>query len=343
MVDKPQRPSRRPRPGDRPTQTRVVRDRGPRANAGTPTPSEKAPSREREIRRDKERSTGKPPRRLGKPGTVDRGDVAAARPQNVWTMTRESPRREIKYYGVNACLALWQQRPQDVIRIYIEDALLTRFGPMLRWAAQAKKAYHIVPREDLEKITESTHHQGVCVLALERPRANFQWLLSRLESNHEAQMLLYLDGVENPHNFGAILRACAHFGVPYVLGDGASMPGLSPSACRVAEGAAEHVSVIALDRALPQLQRLKGLGFELAAATVGRGRDLFRHHFRPRTILILGAEETGVSKAVARQADVALTIPGMPVVESLNVSAACAVFTAEYFRQSAGFRESKQR
>jgi len=250
-----------------------------------------------------------------------------------------TPRREIKYYGVNACMALWQQRPHDVIRIYIEEALLSRFGPMLRWAAQAKKAYHIVPREDLEKITESTHHQGVCVLALERPCANFQWLLSRLEASDEPHMLIYLDGVENPHNFGAILRACAHFGVSYVLGDGTSMPSLSPSACRVAEGGAEHVSVIALDRPLPQLQKLKGLGFELSAATVGRGRDLFRHRFRPRTVLILGAEETGVSKAIARLADVALTIPGMPVVESLNVSAACAVFAAEYFRQSATFRD----
>lgn len=302
MVDKPQRPPhRRGRSTAPKSESSAARDRGPRA---------------------------------AKRITPQRLEV----PQRSPSLPREAERREIKYYGVNACLALWRQRPHDVIRIYIEEALVPRFAPMLRWAAQAKKAYHIVPREDLERITESTHHQGVCVLAVERPRSTFRDMLRSVESNDEPMLLVYLDGVENPHNLGAITRGCAHFGVPYVLGDATCLPNLSPSACRVAEGGAEHVTMVALDKPLQQLQTLKTLGFELAAATVGRGRDLFRHRYRPRTVLVLGAEDTGVSKSIVRVTDATLTIPGMPVVESLNVSAACAVFTAEYFRQSAGFK-----
>lgn len=303
MVDKPQRP-----------QPRRARSTGSTAKANV--------TRVRNNPRVTERAA--PPHRES---------AQRSRP-----LARQPERREIKYYGVNACLALWQQRPHDVIRIYLEEALLSRFGTMLRWAAQAKKAYHIVPREDLERITESTHHQGVCVLAVERPRSTFRDLLRILEASDEPMLLMYLDGVENPHNLGAIMRGCAHFGVPYVLGDATCLPNLSPSACRVAEGGAEHITIVALDRPLQELQTLKTLGFELVAATVGRGRDLFRHHYRPRTVLILGAEDTGVSKPIVRVTDTTLTIPGMPVVESLNVSAACAVFAAEYFRQSAGFR-----
>lgn len=338
MADKPLRPPRRgTRPTDDGTKSNPTRGRNRRASEHPPHQRDENPWRERTRGRS---SVNKDiPRPATSRSEKPRGaTMRATPPRAIWPTPREAERREIKYYGVNACLALWQQRPQDVIRIYIEEALLPRFGPMLRWAAKAKKAYHIVPREDLERITESTHHQGVCVLAVERPCAHFQGLRTLLETNPDPQMLMYLDGVENPHNFGAILRACAHFGVSYVLGDGTSMPNLSPSACRVAEGGAEHVSIVRLDKPLQQLQSLKSLGFELTAGSVGRGRDLFRHHYRPRTVLILGAEETGVSKPIARLADSILTIPGMPVVESLNVSAACAVFAAEYFRQSAEFR-----
>ena len=56
----------------------------------------------------------------------------------------ESERRELKYYGAAACRALWQRRPQDVIRIYLEEALIPEFGPLLKWAAAHKKAYQIV-------------------------------------------------------------------------------------------------------------------------------------------------------------------------------------------------------
>lgn len=337
MADKPSRPSQR---STRATEGRrksdPARRRGSRASE--PARQQRDESPWREQTKVHSGAAAESPRPVSKSQRPKSAGQRATPSRSIWPAPQKAERREIKYYGVNACLALWQQRPQDVIRIYIEEALVSRFGPMLRWAAQAKKAYHIVPREDLERVTESTHHQGVCILAVERPRANFQWLRSLLETNSDPRMLIYLDGVENPHNFGAILRACAHFGVLYVLGDSTSMPNLSPSACRVAEGGAEHVAVVGLDRPSQQLQTLKSLGFELAAGSVGRGRDLFRHHYRPRTVLILGAEETGVSKTIARLADTTLTIPGTPVVDSLNVSAACAVFAAEYFRQSAAFR-----
>jgi TrmH RNA methyltransferase len=213
--------------------------------------------------------------------------------------------------------------------------LIPRFSDALRWAANQRKAYHVVQREDLERLTESTHHQGICILALEHAPIPFRAVDSRLCQLKGPQLLVYLDGVENPHNFGAILRSCAHFGARYVLGDASRLPTLSPSACRVAEGGAEHVSVIQLDRPTEQLQMLKDAGYQLCSTAVHRGRNLFRHHFAPRSILALGAEETGVTATVARLADARLTIPGAATVESLNVGVAFAVFAAEFYRQSA--------
>lgn len=248
---------------------------------------------------------------------------------------RKPAARELKYYGTAACRALWQQRPDDVIRIYIEQSLIKHFGDLLKWAAQHRKAYHIVTADELEKITESVHHQGICLLARDKPQAHFPALLKTLKAEQQPQLLVYLDGVENPHNLGAIVRSCAHFGLRHILGEAGKLPRLSPSACRVAEGGAEFVELVALDKPLDQLKQLQQLGFTLLATAMQRGHDLYQYEFPERTVLIFGAEEHGVSQAMFKAADATLHIPGSGHVESLNVSVAFALIAGENYRQRA--------
>jgi len=246
--------------------------------------------------------------------------------------TAVADRRELKFYGTAACLALWQQRPGDIIRIYIRQDLVNAFAPLLKWAAEQRKAYHIVKDDDLERLAESIHHQGICVLAKEHERYSFVWLKSQLRDTHQGVLMIYLDGVENPHNLGAIIRSSAHFGVLYVLGAVGQLPRISPSACRVAEGGAEHVKLIFLNHPLEQLSELKTAGFQLVSSNAN-GADLYAHEFNSRTVLIMGAELTGVSRSIQSAADKTLAIPGSGAVESVNVAAAFAVFAGEYYRQ----------
>lgn len=246
---------------------------------------------------------------------------------------KESPRKEIKYYGFAACMAIWQTRPQDVIRIYLLDARTRECGAMLKWAAAQRLAYHVVGEEDLEKLTESIHHQGMCLLA--REPAPFTWfhLLEELDDERRPVLLVYLDGVENPHNLGAILRTCAHFGVGYVLGEAGKLPAASPSACRVAEGGAEYVKLIAVKDKLKALRDLKALGFELLT-TAARGQSLYQHQFNKRSLIVMGAEGTGVTRALQTLAGKTLMIPGSGAVESLNVASAFSILTGEFVRQA---------
>ena len=241
--------------------------------------------------------------------------------------------REVKYYGTAACRTLWLQRPGDVIRIYIEEPLIKHFSDLLKWAATQRKAYHIVSSEEMEKITESVHHQGICLLARDKPQAHFPSLLKSLKADQKPQLLVYLDGVENPHNLGAIVRSCAHFGIRHILGEAGKLPRLSPSACRVAEGGAEFVELVALDKPLDQLKQLKQLGFTLLATAMQRGHDLYHYDIPEHTVLIFGAEEHGVSQAMFEAADTTLHIPGTGHVESLNVSVAFALIAGENYRQ----------
>ncbi len=274
-----------------------------------------------------------PPRKLSLRKSHDgkrvRGTDAPARAPR-----SESPRKEIKYHGANACLALWRHRPDDVIRIYVAQNRVAQVGEMLKWAAGQRRAYHIVENDDLERLTETTHHGGICILAREPEEKSFAVLRRALRADSGPQMLLYLDGIENPHNLGAILRAAAHFGITYVLGAAGELPRVSPSACRVAEGAAEFVHIVRLHRGVSELDQLHDDGFALVGTDVQRGHDIYRFEFPPRCILVLGAEEHGMSARMRKTVDATVRIPGAGAVESLNVASACAVLASEYYRRT---------
>lgn len=256
-----------------------------------------------------------------------------ARPAPQRSPVVETARREVKYYGIAACMALWERRPHDIIRVYLEEPLIPKFTELLRWVAAKRKAYHIVGNEDLERLTESIHHQGVCILARERSALEFNDLLGLLREDQGRQLLVYLDGVANPHNFGAILRTCAHYGVRFILGAEGQLPKLSGAACRVAEGGAEQIGLVQLRHTVNQLHQLQELGFQLLATAGSRGGSLYQHHFAPRTLLAMGAEQQGVSNTLFQLAQQVIKIPGSGNVESLNVSVAFAVCASEYYRQ----------
>src|SRR5690606_8688382 len=118
------------------------------------------------------------------------------------------------------------------------------FSDLLTWCAKNKKSYHVVKENDLERLASSVHHQGVCVVAKRRTKLYFSRFLQELKHSPAALTLLFLDGVENPHNLGAILRTANFLGVKYILGEKGRLPRLSPAAVRTAEGAAETVTLV---------------------------------------------------------------------------------------------------
>ncbi len=239
--------------------------------------------------------------------------------------------KELKYYGLHACLAIWKKRSNDIIRVYLNEANVNVFKALLKWCADNKKAYHIVPDEELQKVSESVHHEGVCILAKNLPPISAEQFMATL--TEPKICLLYLDGVQNPHNIGSILRSCAHFGVPYVLGEQGKLPALSPSACRIAKGGSELVRLVSLEDPLKTLQALKAKGFTFVSTSSHGGTSLFKSKFGPKTVIIMGSETSGVSEKLFALASNKIQIPGTGEVESLNVSVATSLCLGEYARQ----------
>lgn len=235
---------------------------------------------------------------------------------------------EVKVSGKHACRALFERWPDRIIRAYITEATIPEFRDLLKYCAQNRRAYHVVEDEELERVSASAHHEGICILARHEVAD-----LDDVLAERGPMTLVALDGVENPHNLGAILRTAAHFGVRAVLVE--PQADLTPAARRVAEGGATWVEVITVRDLVEALDALADADFEIVATAGETKASLFEHRFAPRTVVVLGNERDGVSREVRAASHQRVAIPGTGQVESLNVSAAAAVVLAERWRQAA--------
>lgn len=240
---------------------------------------------------------------------------------------------EVRLYGLNAVRAVFARRPQALRKLYLAEARIPQLQPLLKWCVAHRIGYRVVAEADLHKLAASAHHEGVVADVLrEAPQPLSSWLRDLPAG---PQCALWLDGVGNPHNFGAILRSAAHFGVAALLLPKGSELALSGAAARVAEGGAEAVPLVRLGREDNSLAQLRGAGFRLAATLVRGGDDVLRVPLPPRLVYVLGAEGPGMSPALAAACDLRLSIPGSGAVESLNVAAATAVLLAQWAARAA--------
>jgi TrmH RNA methyltransferase len=237
---------------------------------------------------------------------------------------------ELRIHGLNAVRAVFEHRPQAIRKLYLAEARIPQLQPLLKWCVASRVGYRVVDPADLQKLAASAHHEGVVADVLREEPASLTAWLRDLPAGPSC--LLWLDGVGNPHNLGAILRSAAHFGVNAVLIPKHSTLSLSGAAARVAEGGAEAVPFVRLGREDNAIAQLRGAGFGLAATVVRGGTDLFSAKLPQRLVYVLGAEGEGMNAELAKACDMRLSIPGSGAVESLNVAAATAVLLAAWAR-----------
>ena len=313
-------------PGQKPEQSRGPRP--PRRDEG---------NREQSMR-EGERSAPRPPR-------FHSEEVRSPRPHHESTRYAEpsdfgeagsEPRtpkiKEFRIYGLNACQAAFKNRPESIRKLWLLESRIPKFTALLSFCVKNKIGYNVVENEDLEKLTGSAHHEGACLALLPQSELPLStWLMSVPAG---PCLAIWLDGVGNPHNLGAIMRSAAHFGVNAILLPKESGLANSGAAARVAEGGAEYVPLVRLGRNENAVAQLKSAGFELVTTVVRGGGNLFKTALPKRCVLVMGAEQIGVDAELLSASAMKVEIPGTGKVDSLNVSAATAVLLAEWRRQT---------
>jgi TrmH RNA methyltransferase len=277
--------------------------------------------------------TGNSPYRGPPTAPRDKRARARERAPDASIEVESAPRepREQRLYGLNACLAIFAKRPDSIRKVWLVQERIPKLKAVLAYCVQQRLGYTIVEDADLEKLSGSAHDEGVCFAVMPVEELSLSTWLRDLAPGPATA--LWLDGVGNPHNFGAILRSAAHFGVAGVLLPKGSELSMSGAAARIAEGGAEQVPMVRLGRSDNAIAQLQSAGFVLAATVVRGGSALYSTKLPERLLLVIGAEQLGVTDELARAATLRLAIPGSGRVESLNVAAATAVFLGEWWRQ----------
>jgi len=233
--------------------------------------------------------------------------------------------------GLRAGLAVFKRRPGDVLRVAFARELRDEVAELARWAASQRIPCAELHEAELYRIAESSHHEGLCVLARPRKWASAQDVAALLVQRRGTAIAL--DRVRNPYNVGAILRSAAFFGIDAVLlGTPAPHPGLPPMAVRVAEGGAENVTLARTTDLADTLSRLRGRGVKVVGADGQADRSAIGFPFAHPTVLVMGNEREGLGDRVRAQCDAIVAIPGSGAVESLNVAVATGVLASEMVR-----------
>jgi len=184
------------------------------------------------------------------------------------------------------------------------------------------------PREALDRAAGGAAHQGVVAFAAAHEWGSLDQLRER------AELVIVLDGVEDPHNLGAIVRTANAAGADAVLVPDRRSAGLTETVAKAAAGALEHVPLLRIGNVTQALENLKARGFWLYALDE-RGEVSYTEveYARP-TALVFGGEGHGLHAHVRRNCDVTVRIPMAGRIPSLNVSVAAGIVLFEWRRQA---------
>jgi 23S rRNA (guanosine2251-2'-O)-methyltransferase len=176
-------------------------------------------------------------------------------------------------------------------------------------------------------------HQGVALVVKRRPEAAPEDLLARAVTRGEPPFLLALDGVEDPQNFGSLIRSAEAVGVHGLLIGSKGAAPLSPAAIKASAGAVEHLLVARVENLADELTALRLRGIRVVGAEAEAAQGYREADLRGPLCIVIGAEGRGLSPAVRRRVDLFVRIPMAGKVASLNAAVAGSILLFEALGQ----------
>ena len=188
-----------------------------------------------------------------------------------------------------------------------------------------------MPRRDLDQILPDALHQGVILEADPLPVLKLEEWLDR--DHAPDAIVVVLDGVEDPHNFGAIVRSAAAMGAEAVMFAKDRAAPISPVSVKSAAGAMEYVDLVQATNLSRALDAMKDKGFWAAELDEAASQTIWAADLGGRIALVIGSEGKGVRRLVSEHCDFHLRIPLTGPITSLNASVSAAIALAECLRQ----------
>ncbi|MCI5517658.1 23S rRNA (guanosine(2251)-2'-O)-methyltransferase RlmB [Roseburia sp. MUC/MUC-530-WT-4D] len=239
---------------------------------------------------------------------------------------------ENKIEGRNAVLEAFRSG-KTIDKLFVLDGC--QDGPVRSILREAKKhdtIVHYVAKERLEQLSETGKHQGVIAISAAYEYAEVEDILKKAEEKGEPPFIFILDGIEDPHNLGAIIRTANLAGAHGVIIPKRRAVGLTPTVARTSAGAINYTPVAKVTNLTNTIRDLKEQGMWFVCADMD-GTSMYDLNLTGPIGLVIGNEGEGVSKLVRENCDFIASIPMNGDIDSLNASVATGVLAYEIVRQ----------
>lgn len=234
--------------------------------------------------------------------------------------------------GRNAVLEAFRSG-RTIDKLYVLDGC--QDGPVRSITREARKhdtIVNYVTKERLDQISETGKHQGVIAVSAAYDYARVEDILALAEKKGEQPFILILDGIEDPHNLGAIIRTANQAGAHGVIIPKRRAVGLTPTVARTSAGAVNYVPVAKVTNISNTMKELKDRGMWFVCADMD-GTLMYDMDLTGPIGLVIGNEGDGVSPLVKKNCDMVASIPMKGDIDSLNASVAAGVLSYEIVRQ----------
>ncbi len=239
---------------------------------------------------------------------------------------------EFTLYGWNSCMSAFKARPESLLRVFFSRARSSGLKEVKAFCSEKKLPFRQLDQESLNKVAAGVHHEGVIMVVKPRlPESAHRLIRGKMP---DKGLVVALDGIDNPHNQGAILRTCAFFGVEGLIIPGSGKASAIPSsAARMAEGGLEVVPVFTSSDLPSALRDCREQGWFVVGADPGAKETLFNAEIKFPAVVVMGNEQEGLSSRVKQKCDMVVRVPGKGSLQSLNVSVATGIILAEIDRR----------
>jgi 23S rRNA (guanosine2251-2'-O)-methyltransferase len=202
-----------------------------------------------------------------------------------------------------------------------------------RRAAEASVTVHHVPRRQLDARSERGAHQGVIAEAAPFQHTSIEKVIAATEGVADA-LIIALDHVTDPGNFGAVVRTAEVVGASAVVMQSKRSAALTPAAWKAAAGAFAHVPIVREANLVRLLEQLKKEGFWVAGASEYATQSVWEAPLEGRIVMVMGSEGSGLARLTEERCDFLVSLPQVGKIGSLNVAQATTAIAYEWLRRT---------
>jgi len=230
----------------------------------------------------------------------------------------------------------WLSSDLPIKHIYLGNLSVGMKVETIKALAQRRNiSVSSVSSAKLEGLTGTRKHQNIAARVKLPSFASLEMIQQRAERKKEPLLAAVLDGVQDPHNLGAIVRTAEAAGLHGIILPKDRAVGITPTVLKTSAGAAAHIAIAQITNVSRTLKELKDSGAWIIGSTDDASTELYQIDFTDPSIIVLGSEGKGLRRLVRESCDFLVKIPMYGKVSSLNVSVAAGLFFYEAKRQRA--------